>query len=221
MDDSTITFLIMSSLNLPWRTHAINNTWKRTIGDNDIMYFSESNTTYYGAQKDQYNLLSIHKAHTKWTCLIDDDTYVNIMRMRQMLQQYNASMPLLIGHVLVPYKCLWGGAGMILSHKAHDIITSAIRSGKIQAPSKMDRNDVEIVKWARQLGISIIHSNLMWGDSVPESEAFFFNQIGRRREHISSAIQGAVTLHKMCKIRTCHEMYETMRLVQNTYFFSI
>ena len=214
----SISFLIMSSVRLPWRSLAIHNTWKHMLESQDVVYFSESNTTYYEAQADQFKLLKHIYMNTSWICLVDDDTFVNIVSLKRMLSRMNSSESLLIGHVLAPYKCLWGGAGMILSRQAYVEITKAIRTRKISMPRGRQRNDVEIVAWASLLNITVIHSNLLWGDSMPESRTFS-EQVHGNRDKLHPAIQGAVTMHKMCPTSSCDLMYDTFRIVRHSRFY--
>ena len=122
----------MSSVKLHWRSAAINSTWKNMLQPSDQIYFSESNTSYHNAQNDQFESIKQHKnIDTSWICLVDDDTFVNVPNMKNMLAQMNENDALLIGHVLEPFKCLWGGAGMILSNKAYKLVRNAIHHHKI------------------------------------------------------------------------------------------
>ena len=208
-----ITFLVMSSTRLPWRMAAIDATWKRTLGPWDVLRYSRSNTTYYGAQRDHFDLLrDAPSTDADWTCLVDDDTFVNVPMMRRLLSQYDANKPVLVGHVLTRFHCLWGGAGMLLSRAAHARVLGAIRNGHLRAPTRGGRNDVEVVKWAEKLRIHVVHSNLLWGDSVPEVLAYL-KASNHNRKAITAALQGTATLHKMCDATGCPLMHETLHLI--------
>ena len=66
-----------------------------------------------------------------WIVLVDDDTYLNIPRLNIFLKKMELNRDMLIGHVLTPFHCLWGGAGMILSNSAfYWWPTNGIRSNK-------------------------------------------------------------------------------------------
>lgn len=130
-----IAFFVMSSSKLPWRSAAINATWKQMLAPADVIAFSESNTTYHQAQKDHYDLLRrTERVDVDWTCLVDDDAFVNVPGLKTMLSHLNTTKPQVVGHVLRSFECLWCGAGMILSREARERIVLAIRSGAIKPP---------------------------------------------------------------------------------------
>lgn len=183
--------------------------------DHDAIFFSESNTSYYGAQNDHFRLLSRLRTSSSWIALVDDDTFVNVDNLRRMLRSLRRHARTLVGHVLDAYECLWGGAGMILSREAYVSIKRGMDSRQVVPLTGRQRNDVEIVKWARRLNISIVHSNLLWGDAVPES-SIFFKEMHSRRHRIQSSIRSVSTMHKMCEVRSCKLMYDTYDTIKNT-----
>ena len=210
-----VTTLIMSSVRLPWRTLAINSTWGMHASN---LFFSESNTTYYGAQKDQFKLLFEQDIKTKWCLLVDDDTFVNTRNMNNFLHSFDDTKPIIIGHVLSPFKCLWGGAGMILSRGAYSRIKNAWQKGQIQLRHGNEHNDVLIMRWVAQLNIRILHSNLLWGNSIPEANSFYM-QMNKNIDNLEPAIKGVLTLHKMCPRNQCDLMYKIHKIInQNSSF---
>ena len=104
-----LTIIVMSSVRLPWRSKAINSTWNKHPQANVL--FTESNRSYYAAnEKDQFEQIREKNISSEWITLVDDDTYINIPNMKEMLKKLDSRKDVLIGHVLAPFKCLWGGS---------------------------------------------------------------------------------------------------------------
>merc|ERR1712032_1137672 len=135
----------MSSVKLPWRTLAINETWGNvTYYQRISLIFSQSNASYYDAQHDQFGLIKKSDIKSEWVALVDDDSFVNVRHLQKFLMGMNSESALLIGHYLSAFDCLWGGAGMILSRAAYLRVRAAILDGRIKSPMNRQRNDVEI-----------------------------------------------------------------------------
>lgn len=81
------------------------------------------------------------------------------------------------------------------------------------------RNDVIIVKYAKQLNISILHSNLLWGNPIAEA-SHFVTQMKNKYASFESAVKGVVSLHKMCPDTTCAPMYEAHKIVSKKASFN-
>lgn len=211
-----LTIIVMSSVRLPWRSKAINSTWNKH--PQAVVVFTESNRSYYAAnENDQFQQIREKNITSDWITLVDDDTYINIPRMKEMLKKLNSRKDVLIGHVLTPFKCLWGGAGMILSRSAFRKMKYGLRRNKMNKINSR-RNDVIIVKYAQQLNISILHSNLLWGNPIPEASDFVTQK--KKYASFESAVKGVVSLHKMCPDTTCAPMYEAHEVISKKERFN-
>lgn len=211
-----LTIIVMSSVRLPWRSKAINSTWNKS--PQAFVIFTESNRSYYEAnENDQFEQIRKKNIFSEWITLVDDDTYVNIPRMKQMLNKLDSRKDMLIGHVLTPFKCLWGGSGMILSQSAFRKLKYGLQRN-IMKKVHSRRNDIIIVKYAQQLNISILHSNLIWGNPIPEASDFV-NQMKNKYESFESSVKGVVSLHKMCPDITCAPMYAAHKIISKKESF--
>ena len=209
-----ILIIVMSSLKFPWRSQAINATWNRD--SQTYITFTESNRSYYEASgNDHFEYLEKIDTTSQWIVLVDDDTYMNIPNLKKFINKLDPKKEMLIGHVLTPFNCLWGGAGMILSRPAYLKVKEGMR--RHIKKDKRRRNDVIMFRYAEQLNIPIFHTNLLWGNSIPEASNFV-NQMKNKYSSFESAISGTISLHKMCPDHTCKLMYDAHAMVSKKKF---
>ena len=163
-------FIVMSSVDYQHRMLAVQQTWARELAPGAVMFMNggvggtvapgnrgnintkdvkyEGRHSYYAAQSHQFLGIRSGRFNTekKWVMLVDDDTLVNVAHVVRWLERFDPNDMLLLGHVLAAYGCVWGGAGMVLSHAAFVRLRSALRSGKMPMPSVSlrERNDVHV-----------------------------------------------------------------------------
>ena len=84
----------------------------------------------------------------------------------------------------------------------------------LPSEARRERNDVHMWRWAKALNLTVVHSNLLWGNTEPEA-ADFVVEVKHRRTGIGASILGAVTLHKTCPAGSCRVMRE-LHLILST-----
>ena len=126
---------------LPDRVKAVNETWLRrcdghlffveTKGNHsaDVISLGISDGRRHLAEKSMavFTYLYHHHLHDRfdWFLKGDDDTFVVVENLRYLLEQYNASQPVYLGHlfkVLVKGGYMSGGASYVLSREAPRIL---------------------------------------------------------------------------------------------------
>lgn len=117
------------------------NTSLKDVSDSDIYYLSyrmdPSNRLFsWGAHDGYYGLpfklidffRHLYLDQYDWFVIMDDDTYIFVNRLKQLLNQYLTTDPIVIGHLLTHLnntewgKYFSGGAGTVLSKATYDIL---------------------------------------------------------------------------------------------------
>lgn len=180
--EQDILYLVMgSSLNLD-RSLSVRTTWARKVNNvviyGDVYDFSVGMITlpelvgkssYNDAQHRQlkgliHSLSLPENSRFPWVFLVDDDTWINTRELSNFLYGWNPDVPMLFGHIHKNAgwsydKRTWpsGGAGMLLSRAAADLLVSTLYTPECP----FDRlNDLTIGYCAWRVGIALSHSPL-------------------------------------------------------------
>lgn len=184
-----ILFLVMGSSRNLNRSISVRSTWARKL--NHVLIYGdvheasvdmitlpelEGKSSYLDAQHRQLkgliHALSLPEyGNLSWVFLVDDDTWINTRELSNFLYGWNPGVPILFGYILKNawwnFKRTWpsGGAGMLLSRAAAELLASSLYTSKCPFDQL---NDLTIGRCAWTLGIALTHSPLF----NPSSEHF-------------------------------------------------
>ena len=181
--DRDFVFVVMGGSFYRDRAIAMRATWGTLVPFKSIVLFGDVNDTRTGmitldilAGKPKYEDAQhrtleglIHTMTTGlagealWVFLVDDDTYVNVHELPGFLVGWDSRIPLIFAHVWYGPEArekdegAWpsGGAGIVLSRRAADLLAEALYSPLCPF---LGLNDVTIGHCATKLGIPMIHS---------------------------------------------------------------
>lgn len=165
------------------RARAIRSTWGTLVPYEKVVIFGDVNHTetgmmtlgmlagkksYYDAQHRTlqgliHTMRSGLAGEALWVFLVDDDTYVNVHELPGFLVGWDSRVPLIFAHIWYGPEARgndegsWpsGGAGIVLSRRAADLLSVALYS---KVCPFFQLNDVTIGHCATRLGIPMIHS---------------------------------------------------------------
>jgi len=179
LSSNDVTFLVMSSTVNVQRLRGVQSTWGSTASK--IVYMGDEAmhgmTTLpalqgRGSRRDaQHRTLLGMKwlwqqerlNSSKWFALMDDDTFVNVKVLSQILQTLDSSVAFMLGHVWdccvarnseLPFTS--GGAGIIVSKAAFDIMVPHLYT---EICPFVTANDVTLGLCAKRLGVLQIHDS--------------------------------------------------------------
>ncbi|CAD7937867.1 unnamed protein product [Amoebophrya sp. A25] len=150
---------------------------------------------YMKVQRQQLEFITQHKRlppEIKWIMLLDDDTYFDWPQMSRMLRVLDPSDPVLLSYILsdaqvIGYDYPCGGAGMILSRQAYDVIAKPLADDDICPFSSF--NDLTLGLCLSTYGVPMVHSPLM--HCMPT-----LNMAGRSWENMND-VQEQVAFHRL------------------------
>ncbi|XP_069136485.1 beta-1,3-glucosyltransferase-like [Argopecten irradians] len=102
-------------------------------------------------------------SHIPWYIIVDDDTIINLRRLRKLLACYNPNFPIHMGEkygYMVTkndhgYTYITGGGGMVFSKEAIDVLVLTHRA---DCPSNDAPDDMILGRTFKAVGLPLVHS---------------------------------------------------------------
>lgn len=143
----------------------------------------------------------------RWVLLADDDTFVQVDELLDFVSRYDAALPALFGYVLsdahvlgYDYPC--GGAGMLLSASAYDLLAPRILT---DCPL-LAFNDLTLGFCAHSQGVPMIHQPHM--HCAPD-----LNRAMRPQENLLD-IQKALAVHRLIGFQSFTDLVGTLEMLK-------
>lgn len=175
----------------------------------------ESN--YWDAQSRQLEFMRNHPKvkdlgtrTPSWVLLADDDTFIQVDALLDFIARYEPSVPALFGYILsdahvlgYDYPC--GGAGMLLSAGAYDVLASRLLGESSQCPL-LAFNDLTLGFCAHSQGVPVIHHPGM--HCAPD-----VNRAMRPGENLLD-IQKGVAVHRLIGFQSFTDLVGTLDMLK-------
>ena len=167
--------------------------------------------SYWDAQSRQLEFMRrnpLAKAlKASWVLLADDDTFVQVEELLDFVSRYDAQLPVLFGYVLsdahvlgYDYPC--GGAGMLLSASAYDLLAPRILT---DCPL-LAFNDLTLGFCAHAQGVPMVHHHGM--HCAPD-----LNRAMRPQENLLD-IQKALAVHRLIGFQSFTDLVGTLEMFE-------
>ena len=145
-----------------------------------------------------------------WVLLADDDTFIQVDALLDFIARYEPSVPALFGYILsdahvlgYDYPC--GGAGMLLSAGAYDVLASRLLGESSQCPL-LAFNDLTLGFCAHSQGVPVIHHPGM--HCAPD-----VNRAMRPGENLLD-IQKGVAVHRLIGFQSFTDLVGTLDMLK-------
>jgi len=192
---SDIVFMIMTSSATQHKARAVLNSWGRGLenlllisdmADSEVGSISfddvsgQSRPTQMDKQHRQIWAMKFiysddthaHLRDKKWYFLADDDTWINIPALLDLIKQYDHRCPVTFGYVwshvwVEDFDYISGGAGLLMSQRAFSLLTPAFYTD--QCPFA-HYNDITFGRCAWALRVQIVHHRGFYFDPPERSK---------------------------------------------------
>ncbi|CAE6933163.1 unnamed protein product [Symbiodinium sp. KB8] len=194
--------------------------WRPDAPRNTGGGFDGLESNYWDAQSRQLDFMRQHPnvssvrsfgsatMATKWILLADDDTFIQVDVLLDFLAGHDPQVPALFGYMLsdahvlgYDYPC--GGAGMLLSAAAYDVLASRLLGPECPL---LAFNDLTIGFCAHSRGVPLVHHPGM--HCAPD-----VNRAMRPGENLLD-IQKSVAVHRLIGFQSFLDMINTLEVLK-------